>query len=335
MKELDYAKLLSRPERSFPQNKLDSALRNRRILVTGAGGSIGSSLCKRIASSPAEFLGMVGHSELPIFKLQQYFRAANPPVKREYRIVDAGALEMAKALRDWRPDMVIHAAAHKHVGLMENQPAAALENNTQATIRLHDLCSEYDVDFVFISTDKAARPTTFMGASKRLAEAYLLTSSSISTICRFGNVLGSSSSLVDIFRRKIEAGETCVITDPSMKRYFITPNEAVGLVLTASLLCPWRAHSIFTIDMGEQEYIIDVVAKLFGEYGLDSRYALGTPGSGEKVVEDLLNDNETTHSTEFPGILRIDGPLNPEKVRQAIFDAVPARLKEITNGLTA
>lgn len=337
--QIDYAKLLSRPEWQFDQAKLDSALFGRRVLITGAGGSIGSALSRRIAAAEPEFLGMVGHSELPIFRLLGDLRGV--PGRREYRIANAGGPGMLDILREWRPDLIIHAAAHKHVGLMEAQPRAAFENNVEATVNLSECAAEFGCDnFVFISTDKAANPTSYMGASKRLAEAVLLTKCPNATICRFGNVLGSSGSLVAVVIARMLVGQRFTINDPMMKRYFITPNEAVGLVLSAALLDKNPRPAIFTLDMGEQEKITDVTDRLSDQMrtftGYDVGCDVGVPGSGEKIEEDLLNPGESLHDTLIPGVKRIDG----KPIRAAVASALeycrvePADMKILANGLT-
>lgn len=295
----DYAFLLNRSEHSFDDDAIDAQLIGKRVLVTGAGGSIGSALVKRLVESPASFVGCVGHSELPIFNLRQ----ALPSGKLGEAVVSVKDEHvMAELLKRWRIDLILHAAAHKHVGLMEKQPEAAFSNNTLATISLAKvaLASETVRRFVFISTDKACNPTSIMGASKRVAEVWLRTyATPFATICRFGNVLGSSGSLVEIIEKRVAAGEPVTITDPKMQRFFITAKEAVGLVLSAAVL---EEGDCFSIAMGEQIPIMDLVEKLCPR---GTVITTGQPGSGEKLAEEIVGINETTAPTSNPAVLRI------------------------------
>lgn len=317
--QIDYAKLLSRPEWRFNQGTIDEYLAGKRVLITGAGGSIGSAIARRVARSSPDLLACVGHSELPIFNLRDSL-LKNPTDNApaiSWAILDTGTSAIEPWLHHWKPDIVIHAAAHKHVGLMEAQPEEAFRNNTLGTINLAKQCLLLPrvPKFIFISTDKAAKPTTVMGASKRLAELWLLANYPNSRICRFGNVLGSSGSLIEIAIRKATVGETLTINDPTMKRYFITPDEAVGLVLTSGIFDK-NYPAVFSIRMGEQEYISDVVAKLYGQLSRPMTYIQGTPGSGEKIVEDLFNPGEYPVNTAHSGIFEIACAVNLFNVKQ-------------------
>lgn len=312
----DYSFLLNRPEHTFDEDEIDSALVGRRVLVTGAGGTIGSEITRRLMRAPTSFVGIVGHSELPIFNL----RSTLPASKLQSAILDVGHEHVMKGLLErWRPDIIFHAAAHKHVGLMEGQPEAAFANNTLATINLARVAlqSESVRRFVFISTDKAANPTTVMGASKRLAEVALCTHyHPFSTICRFGNVLGSSGSLVEIVEKRFAAGQPAIVNDERMKRFFITVKEAVGLVMTAGLLERGPGYSI---DMGEQIPIVDIIKKLMSP---DDRFQYGRPGSGEKLEEEIIGAGELLEPTSNPAVLGITMNPRPE------IDEVLARVKQ-------
>lgn len=314
----DYSFLLNRSEHWFDDDAIDAQLTGKRVLVTGAGGSIGSALVKRLIEAPTNFVGCVGHSELPIFNLRQ----ALPSGKLGEAIASVSdSYVMAELIKRWRIDTILHAAAHKHVGLMEKQPETAFINNTLGTISLAKvaLASETVRRFVFISTDKAVYPTSIMGASKRVAEVWLKQNATpFATICRFGNVLGSSGSLVEIVERKIAAEEPVIITSPDMERFFITAREAVGLVMTAAFL---EEGDCFSIQMGRPVSIVDLVKKL------GASYQFGAPGSGEKYSEEIVGFNETTGLTNNPAVLRINMSPNDR------IDCIVASIKAHPNSL--
>lgn len=297
--KIDYAELLSRPEHQFPWADIHAAVEGRRVLITGAGGSIGSAIARGIVNSAPQALGVVGHSEFPIFTLcRELNKWSVVPA-----IVDIGSDGMRKFMERFKPDVIIHAAAHKHVGLMESQPAEAFQNNTEGTISLAKFAQDLGVEkFVFISTDKAARPESAMGASKRLAEGWLIANYPEATICRFGNVLGSSGSLIEIVAKKIEAGEEVTLTDRRMTRFVITPNEAVGLVLTSGLLF---GPGLFILDMGAPVLVEDLIYRLAAQLGKPLSLTVTEAGAGEKINEDLLNPREFLCSTTHPAISRI------------------------------
>ncbi len=310
----DYSFLLERPEHRFDEAAINDALNGKRILVTGAGGTIGRSIVERVIG-PAAFVGAVGHSEFPIFSLKQ---ALSSP-KLETAIVDVGHEHVMRALIEkWKPDLLFHAAAHKHVGLMESQPEQAFANNTLATISLARIAiqSQSVRKFVFISTDKAVLPTSVMGASKRVAEVWLRKHATpFATICRFGNVLGSSGSLVEIIERKAAAGETITVTDVKMERFFITAKEAVGLVLTAALL---EEGDCFSINMGKPIAIMDLIETLAPRARVE---IVGKPGSGEKLTEEIIGLNERLSEAINPALLKINMLPNSR------IDAVVASIK--------
>lgn len=301
----NYSFLLERPEHDFDDAAINEALWRKRVLVTGAGGSIGSAVARRIVDSPAAFCGLVGHSELPIFNLLN--ELSSDKVGSAIASV-ADSHVMAELIKRWNIDLIVHAAAYKHVGLMESQPEQAFVNNTLATISLAKvaLASESVRRFVFISTDKAVTPTSVMGSSKRLAEAWLKQCAMpFAVVCRFGNVLGSSGSLVEIIENNIKSGEPIKITDTKMERYFITAKEAVGLVLTAALL---EEGDCFSINMGKPVPIVDIIETLAPRH---PTIILGKPGSGEKISEEVVGHNETTSRTSNPAIFRISMQANP------------------------
>lgn len=335
---IDYSQLLTRPEWTWNEAAIDFYLDGKRICITGAGGTIGSAIARRIVSvARPEFVGMVGHGEDSIFRLKDSL--ADSHVPRAFSITDVGSPEMGDVLNRWKPDLIIHAAAHKHVGLMEAQPEAALTNNTLATINLAEWAEATGgrqvPELIFISTDKAARPTSNMGASKRLAEAWLLTNYPKIKVCRFGNVLGSSGSLIEIAAKKIITGQPLTITDASMKRFFITPNEAVGLVLQSASFEEIITPAMFSIRMGDEVKILDVLDQLAAQLGRKTNYEYLHAGEGEKLSEDLLNEGESEIDTRHSGIVRILYDLDARTVDTAIRQATknPADLKFAANNL--
>jgi len=296
----DYSFLLSRPERTFPDDEIDRYFAGRRVLVTGAGGTIGSAVCKRLIGV-AKFVGALGHSELPLFNLREEI----DPSRGGMRLADVRR-PLDEIFLDWKPDVVIHAAAHKHVGLLEKQPLEAYVNNVGGTINVAATAIRCGVEkFVFVSTDKAARPTSVMGRSKRLAELWLLAKYKAAGIVRFGNVLGSSGSLVEIIEKRIAENQTIVLTHPGMERWFITAREAVGLVLSAAIYAP----GIYSLDMGDPVNIFDIAEKLLYANGGRGQIVFSNPGSGEKLTEHLTNEDEELSSFPgAPGIFEITHP---------------------------
>lgn len=312
----DYAFLLNRSEHSFDDDAIDTQLAGKRVLVTGAGGSIGSALVKRLVEAPTDFVGCVGHSELPIFNLRQALSSG----KLGEAIADVGQAHVMRALLDkWKIDLILHAAAFKHVGLMEKQPEAAFVNNSLGTISLVKVALASDTvrRMVFISTDKACNPTSVMGASKRVAEVWLRTyAMPFATICRFGNVLGSSGSLVEIIEKRVAAEEPITITDPKMQRFFITAKEAVGLVLSAAVL---EEGDCFSINMGAQIPIMDIVEKLCP---MGMVVTTGQPGSGEKLAEEIVGRDERTSLTRNRAVFRIN--MSPNSRIDSIVASIKA-----------
>lgn len=292
----DYSFLLNRPERTFPDDEINRYFSGRRVLVTGAGGTIGSAVCKRLAGV-VKFLGCLGHSEWPLFNLRNDIG----PSEGEMRLADIRR-PLDEVFLDWKPDVVIHAAAHKHVGLLESQPLEAYTNNVGGTVNVASTAMRHGVEkFVFVSTDKAARPTSVMGKSKRLAELWLLANCKNAGIVRFGNVLGSSGSLVEIIEKRISEKQPIILTDPGMERWFITAREAVGLVLSAAIFAP----GTYSLDMGAPVNIFDIAEKLLYANGGHSQITFSSPGSGEKLTEHLTNKDEESVPWTDPGILWI------------------------------
>mgnify|MGYP000072152169 CR=1 FL=1 len=307
--------LLGREPVNLDGDGIAGLLKDRVVLVTGAGGSIGSELCRQILSCQPRQLVMVEQTELALFEIEQelvgveYGERILPLIAD---VTDEAALRMV--FERHRPEIVFHAAAHKHVPLMERQPGEALKNNTLATADLAGLASEFGVErFVFISTDKAINPTSVMGCSKRLAEKALQArqhapgNRTVFLAVRFGNVLGSSGSVIPTFKRQIAQGGPVTVTHQDMTRYFMTIPEAVGLVLQTATI--GKGGEIFILDMGQPVKIIDMARQMIElsgyKPGIDIEIKFTGLRPGEKLFEELCHDEETHAPTEHPRIFQL------------------------------
>lgn len=288
-------------------------LRGKRVLVTGGGGSIGSELCRQILRCNPERLIVLGHGENSVFEIIEELRTANPGLAGKIVPVIAGTRFPARIeciFKEQRPQIVFHAAAHKHVPLMEGNPSEAITNNVMGTRTVLDAALATGVErFVMISTDKAVNPTNIMGASKRVAELLVYQAAQRSgkpyVAVRFGNVLGSRGSVLHTFRRQIAAGGPVTVTHPEMRRYFMTIPEAVQLVLQAAVL--GQGGEVFVLDMGEPIKIADLARDLIElsglEVGRDIDIEFSGLRPGEKMCEELFVRGEdyvrTTHEKIF------------------------------------
>jgi FlaA1/EpsC-like NDP-sugar epimerase len=301
---------------------LDSAgithlLQDRVVLVTGAGGSIGSELCRQILAQRPRQLVMVDQTEFALFEIEQELIGTEHGARLLPLIADVTDEPAIQGIFSrYRPEIVFHAAAHKHVPLMERQPGEALKNNTLATAGLTRLASEHGVErFVFISTDKAINPTSVMGCSKRLAEKTLQVGQrapgnrTVFLAVRFGNVLGSSGSVVPTFKRQIAQGGPVTVTHHEMTRYFMTIPEAVGLVLQAGTF--GRGGEIFVLDMGQPVKILDMARQMIELSGykpdIDIEIKITGLRPGEKLFEELRHTDESHAPTEHPRIFQLKG----------------------------
>lgn len=309
--------LLGREPVQLQAEEIRRLLSGRRVMVTGAGGSIGSELCRQVAShSPSQLL-LVERSEVQLFVVEQeLLRRGHRNVVRALiaDVLDEGRIR--HIFEVFKPEIIFHAAAHKHVPMMESQPEEAVKNNTFGTALLARLAQEFDVErFVLISTDKAINPTSVMGATKRLAEMLLqdLTrrnhSSTRFIAVRFGNVLGSSGSVVPLFKEQIAAGGPVTVTHPQMTRYFMTIPEAVGLVLQSTVL--GQGGEIFVLDMGKPVRILDLAKQMIElcgfEPGKDIRIEFTGVRPGEKLFEEISYSLESVSPTAHPKIMRLRG----------------------------
>ncbi len=319
--------LLGRATIELESDNIRQMVAGRRVLVTGAGGSIGFELSRQLAFYGPGMLLLLDRAEVQLFQAEQnlieegYDSIIKPLVAD---IQDENRIR--RILSEFNPQIVFHAAAHKHVFLMERQPGEAVKNNTLGTRILADVSSELGIDkFVFISTDKAINPTNVMGATKRLAETYIQALNCAAhnrtnfMAVRFGNVLGSSGSVVPIFRKQIHRGGPVTVTHPDVVRYFMTIPEAVGLVLQSAT--QGTGGEIFVLDMGEPIKILDLARQMIELSGFrpetDIEIQFTGLRPGEKLCEEIQRDEETLTETRHPQILRfLCDPQPLEEVRK-------------------
>jgi FlaA1/EpsC-like NDP-sugar epimerase len=283
----------------------------RTVLVTGAGGSIGGELCRQIARHAPTQLVLLGHGENSIYEIHHELQTRFPNVPLASVIADIrDEQRIDSVMARYRPHVVFHAAAHKHVPLMEENLVEAITNNVKGTRVMVEAAARYDVPhFVMVSSDKAVNPTSIMGATKRIAELIVqrtAQSSGHNYMCvRFGNVLGSRGSVVPMFLRQIRAGGPVTITHPEMTRYFMTIPEAVQLVLQAAVL--GHGGEVFVLDMGEPVKIVDLATDLIRLSGLrldtDIEIQFSGVRPGEKLFEELSLDHEHMKPTAHEKVL--------------------------------
>jgi len=310
MRDVDVEDLLGRDPVKVDLKGIADYVASKVVLVTGAGGSIGSELCRQIAPfKPAKLL-LLGHGENSIFAIERELRRSFPELELETIIADVqDRRRIFQVFHELRPAVVFHAAAHKHVPLMERNPQEAVKNNVFGTKNVADAANRYDTErFVLISTDKAVNPTSVMGATKRVAEMYVQSLNAISrtkfAAVRFGNVLGSRGSVVPSFKEQIARGGPVTVTHPEMIRYFMTIPEAVQLVIQAGALA--KGGEVFILDMGEPVKIVDLAKDLIRLSGfepfvdIDIQYTGIRPG--EKLYEELLTNEEGISATKHDRI---------------------------------
>ncbi|WP_226526793.1 polysaccharide biosynthesis protein [Metabacillus niabensis] len=310
LREIDLKDLIGR-EPIMPTKRLKEYLKNKTVLITGAGGSIGSELSKQVAECNPSRIILLGHGENSIFNIGMLIKEKYPELDSKMIITDIqdrGLVE--QVFTKYRPQIVFHAAAHKHVPLMEISEGSAIRNNVFGTKNMAEISDRFNVDrFVFISTDKAVQPINMMGMTKRIGELIIQYYSKMSktkfSIVRFGNVLESRGSVIPIFRKQIEAKGPVTVTHPDMVRYFMTIPEAVQLVLEAGALS--EGGEIFVLDMGEPIKIVDVAKKLIRLYGYEPEKEIKIEFTGirpgEKLTETLFYEHEKSKMTEHPHIV--------------------------------
>lgn len=314
LREVEITDLLRRAPVRIDEHLVGSSLSGRRVLITGAGGSIGRELCRQVARWRPSELILVGHGENSIFATLLDLEEVYPGLPIHPMIADVRNLDRLSAIfENQMPHMVFHAAAHKHVPLMEINVEEAITNNVIGTRNVVDVSLSYDVErLVMISSDKAIRPSSVMGATKRMAEMLVLDAAHRSgrefSAVRFGNVLGSRGSVVPLFKRQILRGGPVTVTHPDMKRYFMTIPEAVHLVLQASVM--GEGGEVFVLKMGEQIRILQLaedIIRLSGlEPGKDIEIVFTGIRPGEKLSEDLWDKWANFDTTNHPDIVRLD-----------------------------
>ncbi|MBX3154706.1 MAG: polysaccharide biosynthesis protein [Deltaproteobacteria bacterium] len=310
IREVAIEDLLGRAPVNLDEEVVGSSIRSRVVLVTGAGGSIGSELCRQVARYGPERLVLVERFENALFEVHRELASAFPQVPIDPRIADVcDARRMEQIFEACKPELVFHAAAHKHVPMMEWNCGEAVKNNIGGTRTVCDLADRYGVQrFVFVSTDKAVNPTSVMGATKRVAEIYVQAMSQRSSTrfvtVRFGNVLGSAGSVIPIFRQQIARGGPITVTHPEMRRYFMTIPEASQLVMQAGAM--GQGGEIFILDMGEAVRIVDLARDLVTLSGLrvgeDIEIEFSGVRPGEKLFEELSTDIEHADKTKHPKV---------------------------------
>ncbi len=345
LREVEIADLLGRPSIEIEKHQLQEMLKNRVVAVTGAGGSIGSELARQIALFNPQRLLLLDQSEVQLFQIEQELNDRGLGGIIKSLVVDVLDEDRLRHLFErFQPEIIFHAAAHKHVPMMEAQPSEAIKNNSFGTAQLARLAVEYRVKrFVMISTDKAINPTNVMGASKRLAEIYmqaLAASNGHQTkfmAVRFGNVLGSSGSVIPTFKKQIASGGPVKVTHPDVTRYFMTIPEAVGLVLQSGAM--GQGGEIFVLDMGDPVKIVDLARQLIELSGLsaDEDIDIEFVGlrPGEKLFEELQHTDENTKPTEHEKIFCfVSEPRKLEEIeaifkelRPILHSAEPSELK--------
>lgn len=330
--------LLGREAVEVNIQEISQYLKNKVVMITGAGGSIGSELCRQVAQIGAKKLVLLGHGENSLHEIWLELKDYHPALDMEIEIADVRdvwKLEIVFARH--RPQVVFHAAAHKHVPLMELHPDEAVKTNIFGTKNMAEMADRFHCEtFIYISTDKAVNPSSVMGATKRMAELIIHNmfkgSKTKYAAVRFGNVLGSSGSVIPIFKKQIARGGPVTITHPEMKRYFMTIPEAVHLVIQAGAMA--KGGEVFVLDMGEPVRIVDLAINLIRfsglEPGKDIEIKITGIRPGEKLFEELLTAEEGSDSTRHKRIY-IARPVEIDQ-EALIYELGKLAKREVTNG---
>lgn len=340
LKDVDIEDLLQRPPVEHDMEAVSRYLSSETVLVTGGGGSIGSELCRQIAQMEPGRLVLLDHDENGVFLIDMEIKQRFPELEVVPLVRDIQARDtLEQVFKEYRPTVVFHAAAYKHVPLMELNPEEAVRNNLEGSKNLIDLSAGNGVKrFVFVSTDKAVNPSSVMGATKRMVEIYLQEKARNCNSCvfcsvRFGNVLGSQGSVVLLFREQIARGGPVTVTHPEMKRYFMTIPEAVQLVIQAGAL--GRGGEIFVLDMGEPVKIVDLARDMIILSGLrpDEDIKIEYTGlrPGEKLYEELFSDRENFAVTRHERIFVAPDTSYDEAVVQEELEYLQKRVKRHLN----
>jgi len=347
IRDVDINDLLRREPVQLNSDAISGLIAGRVVLVTGAGGSIGSEICRQVLKFRPKSLILVERAENSLFLVEQEFRDLRSEVTIHPCIADiADRTRMDQLFGVHRPEVLFHAAAHKHVPMMEYNPGEAIKNNVVGTQLLAELADEHGVqEFVMISTDKAVNPTSVMGVSKQIAERFVHAFSEVSAtkfvVVRFGNVLASNGSVVPIFQEQIRRGGPITVTHPEIERFFMTIPEASQLVLQAAAM--GKGGEIFVLDMGQSVRIVDLARDLIRLSGLkpdDIEITFTGLRPGEKLYEELYFEEEETQATPHPKVfVAYHRPYHLSEIRESIGrlstltsappDVIRAKIKEI------
>jgi len=339
--------LLGREPAKLDDSAIGELIHSRTVLITGAGGSIGQEICRQVARRQPLRLIILDQCEVLLYQTEQELIAAGAGALITPIIADVtDRTRMEGVFSRFKPDLVLHAAAHKHVPMMESQPSEALKNNTLGTALVAELASQYKVkEFVLVSTDKAINPTNVMGASKRLAEIIVQSQQTRPgnltrfIAVRFGNVLGSSGSVIPMFKKQILAGGPVTVTHPDVQRYFMTIPEAVGLVLQSAT--QGRGGDILVLEMGKPMKIVDLARQLIELSGLrpdiDIEIKITGLRPGEKMIEELQHQGEQYHKTTHDRIFRFVGPPLPyerlAEFLESVRELIPQEKERCKQGI--
>lgn len=327
IREIELADLLRREPVQLNLSKISGYLENKIVLISGAGGSIGSELCRQISSFMPQAIILVEYSENNLFQIESELRELYPDLAIYAELVDIKDKErLNKVFNRYKPEVVFHAAAYKHVPMMEKHPREALKNNVIGTKNMAEISKLHAVEtFILISTDKAVDPSSIMGATKRIAELIIQemndnTEKTNYAAVRFGNVLGSNGSVIPIFEKQIKKGGPVTVTDLEMTRYFMTIPEAVQLVIQAGAMA--KGGEIFVLDMGEPVKIIDLATDLIKLHGYepyrDIRIEIIGIRPGEKLHEELFTTSEQMTTTHHDRILVMEKDPDGQEVLDMI-----------------
>lgn len=342
MREVRIDDLLGRDPVALDWHHIKDSLCNKTVLVTGAGGSIGSEICRQLASVVSAHLVLFDQSEYNLYQIEEELHDRFPDIKITSVLGDICDVASSNYLFEkHKPAAVFHAAAYKHVPLLEGQVREAIKNNALGTRIIADLAHEHGVEkFVLISTDKAVNPSSLMGACKRVAEIYCqqlapLSATKFITV-RFGNVLGSAGSVVPKFQKQIKAGGPVTVTHPEMTRYFMTITEAAQLILDASAV--GEDGRIYVLDMGQPVLITELAEQLIRLTGkephLDIKIEFTGLRRGEKLHEELFHDDENIKNTEFKKIHLAETRKVDAELVNSVFERLTANLDSYDGSLS-
>lgn len=330
IKKIKIEDLLERDEINLDVEEIKKELANKVIMITGASGSIGSELVRQIINFDPKEIILIDQAESAMFDIEIELQEKYPNRNFSIAVADiCNKVRMEHAFQLFKPQIVYHAAAYKHVPMMENNPSEAVNTNVNGTKIVADLSMKYGVEkFIMISTDKAVNPTNVMGASKRIAEIYIQAlnqkNKTVFITTRFGNVLGSNGSAVTLFRKQIEKGGPVTVTHPEVIRYFMTIPEACRLVLEAGMM--GKGGEIYLFDMGNPVKIVDLAKRMISLSGLeldkDIKIKFTGLRPGEKLYEELLNDEENTIPTHHSQIMI-------GKVKTYDYDTISKEITEL------